>query len=378
MGCALAALAAPAAADTFGGFSGIDARYQVNQDRLCIPLDATGGTATGTPTCMKAAADEIANASVNPPVIAGGVFTASASGYTLTVANQSGGAVVTWTAPDPIGGVIEVYASGYADRIAVAYKTRSFGKDVTQVVAFLLVKTSGRSQPIAPSTTGPATAQPATAAAPVDPKVAKAVTSARAATAAKALAAWQQVLALDADHAEAQYRIASLRAARKQTADGIAALQTLAKSTRADAVEWLVEARFDPAFAAVRADPTYRATVGLDRPPSGAYERLMGLGGTWLQNGTQCETGEVRLTFKQARTFELRFRSSCSGHTSDEYFHGTWQLDGTSIKLALPLRGQAATAKDESVCEFQTADTEDALRCALGKDLDFVVLPVRQ
>jgi hypothetical protein len=362
-------VAAPAAADTFGGFSAIDAPYLINQDRVCQPLEVKAGAATGSPSCTTLPGDQVASLSIKQGELQHGAnadFTATASSRTLTIANATGAAVVTWTAPDPIGKIVDVYATKYGDRVAVAYTTRSFGKEVTQVVAFVLVKTTGKGPP--PTTTGPATTTgPTTAAPPEDPKVTKAADAARKVTGGKALGAWQSVLALDPSHSEAQFRIAALRASTKQVGDAVAMLQTLAKSARADAVEWLVEARFDPAFAAVRADPKYRDAVGLDRPPGTTYERLMGLGGQWLQNGTQCDAGEVHFTVK----------SSCGGHTDDETFKGIWALEGAGIKLILPTHGKAG-ADDEAACVFEKQGQEDALRCALGKDLDFVVLPVRR
>ena len=380
---ALLLLAAPAAADTFGGFSGVSPPYLVNQDRVCTPLEVKGGAASGAPDCQHAKTDDLVQLSIKPPMVQHGAsadFTATAQGRTLTIASSSGAAVVTWTAADPIGKIIDVYASETRDRVAVAYTSRAFGHESNQVVAFLLVKTDGRSSPVSapPGPTNPATV--ATAAPPVDPKLTKAVADARKLSGTKALAAWQHVLALDAQHSEAQYRIAAARATGKQTGDAIALLQTLAKSSRTDAIEWLVEARFDPAFAGVRADRTYRDAVGLDRPAAGTYERLMGLGGKWLQNGTQCDTGEVHFTAKQDRTFSLLFRSACHGGVTEQTFKGTWEIDGAGVKLTLPTKGKA-TADDVAACRFEkspSSNDEDALRCALGKDLEFTVLPVRR
>jgi hypothetical protein len=378
---AIMLLAVPAAADTFGGFSGVAPPYLVNQDRVCTPLDVTNGLATGAPSCQPAKADELAQLSIIPPAPQHGAsagFSAAASGRTLVVTDSSGAAIVTWTASDPIGKIVDVFATKGGDRVAVTFTTRAFGHETTQVIGFVLVKTTGRSNP-PPTTTGtppPAIATPGEPP-PVDPKVTKAAAAARKVSGARAIAAWQKVLALDAAHSEAQYRIAVARAATKQTADAIALLQTLAKSPRSDAIEWLVEARFDPAFAAVRADPSYRTAVGLDRPAAGTYERLMGLGGQWLQNGTQCDAGEVHLTAKQNRTVSIVFRSACGGGVSEQTFKGTWALDGAGIKVTLPTNGKAG-ADDVAVCTFEKQGQEDALRCALSKDLEFTVLPVRR
>src|SRR5688572_25723298 len=122
----LLALASPAAADTFGGFSGVDTPYLVNRDRICYPLEVKAGAAKGQPTCEKeVTADVLAKLSIKEPIVQRGpkaTFAANASDKTLTVSKKaSNEAVITWTAMEPIGKVVEVYTSQYEDRIAVAY-----------------------------------------------------------------------------------------------------------------------------------------------------------------------------------------------------------------------------------------------------------------
>jgi hypothetical protein len=412
----LALARAPARADTFSGFSGVDRPYLVNQDRVCQPLAVAGNATAGVPRCEKVAADVIARLSIKPPIVQSGAkasFTAQATGRTITVSRKAGGAIVAWDAPDPVVRIVELYASQYDDRVAVAYTVRRAGKEVTDVVAFDLGQNQtaitappGSAAPPAGSAapppgggsdaSGPTTvtariiqpgqpgAPPDTAPAPVaaepppDPKIAKAVADARAAPQNKTLAAWSAVLALDAGHAEALFRVAAAQLAAHHTAQALEALQALAASPHADAVEWRVEARFDPAFAAVRADPKFRAAVGLDKKPATSYERLMGFGGQWEQTGTSCDTPEVRFTVTRDRKFRLRVKTHCEGAVYDTPFQGTWRIDGQRVVLVLPTRGHAASAADEAVCGFEPAGDEDALRCALGHDLDFVVLPTRR
>jgi hypothetical protein len=419
----LALARAPARADTFSGFSGVDRPYLVNQDRVCQPLAVAGNAASGAPRCEKLTADVIARLSIKPPIIQGGTkaaFTAQASGRTITVSRKTGGAIVAWDAPDPVARIVDVYASQYEDRVAVAYVVRRAGKEVTDVVAFDLgqnqtaitappagtVPPSGSSgsaappagsgsnahptsvtariippgQPLPPEPAGPPDTAPAPVAAepPPDPRVAKAVADARAAPRGKALAAWNAALALDAGQPEALFRVAAAQLAAQHTAQALAALQALAASPHADAVEWQVEARFDPAFAALRADPKFRAAVGLDRKPATPYERLMGFGGQWEQTGTSCDRPEVRFTATRDRKFRLRVKTRCEGAVYDTPFQGTWRLDGQRVVLVLPTGGRAASAADEAVCGFETAGDEDALRCALSHDLDFTVLPTRR
>ena len=383
------ATAAVARADTFSGFSGVDRPYLVNQDRVCTPIVVAHSAAAGAPSCAKAAADVIARLSIKPPIIQSGAkasFTAQVEGHTITVSRKAGGTVVAWDAPDPIVKLIELYASQYDDRVAVAYAVRRLGKEVTDIVAFDLgqnqtgTAATGDATPSKDAGPGaprdPATA--ATAVAPEDPRVAKAVADARAAGKAKALASWTAVLALDGAHSEALFHSAAGQLAARQTVQALAALQALATSGRPDAIEWLVAARFDPAFAALRADPKFRATVGLDRKPATTYERFLGFGGQWEQTGTSCDKPEVRFTASRDRTFKLRVKTSCEGSVFDTPFKGTWRVDGNRIVLQLPSNGRQVTAADEATCGFEVAGDEDAMRCSLGHDIDFVVLPTRR
>ena len=364
-----------AAADRFGGFSGVDRPYLVNEDRVCKPLEVAGGVATGHPTCEKADADVIAKLSIKDPMPQRGAkaaFVATAAGRVLTIARKSGEPIAIWQATDPIAKIVEVYASQYEDRIAVAFNVRRMGSEVTDVVGFDLVHArTGPSDPpvIAPPTTIPVPTE--------DPRLAKAVADARKATKPSALAAWKAVLALDPNHSEGRYRIAALHAGAKQAAEAIAQLAALAASTRGDAIEWRIEARFDPAFANVRADPKFRAAVGLDRKPTAIYERMMGFGGQWEQTGTSCDKPEVRLAIARDRTFKLRVKTTCQGNVYDTPFKGTWRVEPNGIVLMLPNKGKV-TAEDEAGCVLEPVGDEDSVRCKLGKDLEFVVLPTRR
>jgi len=381
-------VATPAAADTFGGFSGVDSPYLVNQDRVCRPLAVKDGVANGMPACEKATADVIAKLSIKEPTVQRGAkatFGAVGSGRMLTVLKKTGDVVVSWNAPDPISRVVDVYTSQYEDRIAVTYIVRRLSKDTTEVIAFELVKTTGRDPgtaptmvtPQPPTTTTPTPTTPAPAP-PEDPKLKKAVEAARKATKGKALAAWQAVLALDKDHSEATYRIAVIQLGAKKHAEAMAAIEKLAKSSRPDAIEWLVEARFDKAFASLRSDAKFRTAVGLDRKAQTPYERVMGFGGQWEQTGTSCDTPEVRLTMGRDRTFKLRVKSVCRGQSFEQPFKGTWRIEGDGVILTLPTKGKQASAKDEAPCSLEKERMEDSMHCELDRDLDFVVLPARR
>lgn len=381
-----AGLAGTARADKLGGFSGIDRPYLVNQDRICTPLVVTGGAASGAPTCAQGAADVVAKLSFKDPVLQAGpkaTFAATASGRTITVTRKASGTpVVTWSAIDPIGKVVEVYASQYGERIAVAYTTRRAGREVTNVIAFDLGLGAGIGPGKDPTTPPDPTAKDPTApvvpAPPADPKLAAAVAAAQKAAGAKALTAWKAVLVLDGAHSEALYRTAAAQLAAKQPADALATLGVLGASARPDAIEWMIEARFDPAFAPVRADAKFRAVVGLDRKGTSAYERMMGFGGQWEQTATACDKAEVRLNALRDRTFKLRVKTACQGNQFEMPFKGTWRVEGNRLVLTFPNKGKAVSAADESVCTFETAGDEDALKCTIGRDLEFTVLPTRR
>src|SRR5262245_25925959 len=214
----LAGLAAAARADTFSGFSGVDRPYLVNQDRVCQPIAVAGNTAAGAPRCEKAAADVIAKLSIKPPMVQSGAkasFTAQAAGRTITVSRKTGGAIVAWDAPDPVLRIVELYASQYEDRVAVAYAVRRAGREVTDVVAFDLGQSQTAIRDPAPpgagsdatttaptppgSATPPVPPGPTSATdAPPSPQLAKAIADARAAARNKAIAAWKAVLVIDA------------------------------------------------------------------------------------------------------------------------------------------------------------------------------------
>ncbi len=389
-GILLLALATPAAADTFGGFSGVDKDYLVNSDRLCKPIRVESGKAAGAPACEKAGSDVIAKLSIKDPIPQSGpkaTFAASASGRTLTVTRKaSGEPVIVWSTMDAINKVVDVYASQYEDRVAVAYTARVMGKDQTVIVAFDLLKPGGTptvkdppkdpNKPADPNDPN-AAKDPNTGVAPEDPKVLKAVEAARKAPKAKALAEWQKVLAVDPGHSETFFRIAAIQLANKNQAEALRNLETLAKSSKPDAIEWLIEARFDAAFASLRADSKFRAAVGLDRKPATSYERVMIFGGAWEQNGTSCDKPEVRLKLSRDRGFKLNVKTNCSGSIMDLPFKGKWRVEPSGVVLILPNKGKATSA-DEAPCKFEPIGDEDSLHCDLGKGIDFVVLPTRR
>ncbi len=386
---AVVVIAAPslAAADAFGGFSGVERRYLISPDRVCTPIPVKAGAATGLPACSKAGSDVIARLSLKDPVAERGAkarFRASASGRELVVSAGDGRAVVRWSSLDPIARVEAVYASTYGEMVAVVLGVRRGGRDSSDVVVFDLgagATTTPTSPGTQPSPTGPPGAGRAPTgpegieAVPVNPALAKQVARARKARGKAALAAWDQALALDAKASEAMFGRAAALVALRRPDEAITQLEALASSNRADAIELLIAARFDKVFAPLRADPRFRAAVGYDRGAASTYERLMGFGGEWMQDGTSCDSAAVELSLRRDRSFRLRIYSKCSGMQFDDRFRGTWKVGTDALELVFPNRGRS----NEAVrCGLGRQGEEDAITCAIDEDLQFTVLPARR
>lgn len=380
------ATASTAYGGAFGGFGGRENAFLVGVDRVCTPLPVRDGAATGAPACHKAASDELAGLSIKPPRAERGAraqFAARAQGRTLTITRpDSGATVVVWESIDPISKVVDVYASTYGNVVGVELMVRRGGRDQADAIAFDVRGAGGDASGTPPTGTPPTppTGTPPTGTPPppppaASPELTKAIARARKTSGKAALTAWAKVVALDAAHSEARYALAVAHAKLKRKADAVAALAALTASTRADAIEYLVAARFDKAFAAWRADPAFRAAVGLDRPATALYERIMGLGGVWEQPATSCDTPEVTLTLARARTFVLRIRSTCSGARYDDRFKGTWDLDASTLVLSLP---KPEGGSDPFPCAVEPKSGEDAIHCSLGEDVEFVVQAVRR
>lgn len=378
MGAAVLAWAGVAGADSFGGIAANEKAYLAGPTRVCTPLAIAGGVAKGAPGCRTAATDEVAALSARmPPAERGGKaeVVARAKGRTITVETKAAVAIVTWDAPDPITRIVDVWRSPTERLIVVEYVVRRGGREVNDVVGF-------ERRPADNTTLAPPVVEPAPAPAPVAVAPApggdalqKAVAKARKTKGAAAAKAWTAVLAADADHAEAHYRLAALDVAGKRTDAALARLEALAASKRADAIEWLVEARGDKAFAKLVGDARFRAAVGFDRPAATPYERIMGLGGRWEQSIVPCDRPELKLTFARSRDFTLVLRTSCQGMRDKVTYRGTWALEGDLVHIKLP---KLDAGDDIAPCALAQDGDEDVLKCMIDADLSFEARPVRR
>lgn len=372
-------------ADSFGGIAGNETAYLVGRDKLCRPLVVSAAKAAGSPTCAAASTEEIAALSIkSPPQQRGSKATHSAvaRGTTIAVHDRDGAELVTWAGPDPVGAIVGLWTSTYGRLIVVEFTVRRMGREVHDLVGFDLGVGGARpavaSPPAAVAPTPPvlpAPAAPDPVPVPSDPELQRRIAKARKARGQAAIAAWSRVLERKPGHGEARYRLAVAHARARRRAEAIAELAELAASPAPDAREWSIEARFDQAFAALVAEPAFRAAVGFDRPPQGAYERLMGLGGGWEQALTPCERPEITLRFARARTFALELKSACQGQRDRLRLRGTWAVSGEGVELRLA----GADQHDEvAPCEFFPAGDEDVLRCQVDEDLSFEGRPVRR
>lgn len=395
------ALAGVAGADSFGGVAGNEKSYLVGRDRVCQPLVVSGGKATGAPACRAAAADEVAALSIKNPAPERGAkaeVKAAAKGSTLTVTGGGGATLVTWSGFDPIVGVVDVWRSSYGRLVIVEYTVRRGGRELRDVVGFDLGQGGGGARSPEPVGPGPGVGEPvepvgppgpggAGPTAPVgptagervtppdNPALTKLVVKARKSKGKAAIAAWAKVLALDPDHAEAIYRTAVAQASTRQPADALARLEALTRSNRADAPEWLVEARGEKAFKPLFGDARFRDAVGLDRKAGSVYERIMGLGGVWEQTLVPCEQPEIVVTFTRDRVVRLALRTACEGMREKGAYKGSWVEKGGAIEIRLPKPGGG---HDLAPCTLTVEADEDRLSCQLDDDLHLVARPVRR
>lgn len=380
MGVAALALAGTATADPFGGIAANEKSYLNGPTRVCTPLTVADGKARGAPPCRTAATDEVAGLSARMPSADRGPkaeVVARAKNRTITVETKAGAAIVVWDAPDPITRIVDVWRSPTERLIVVEYVVRRGAREVHDVVGFDRGH-AGRA-PVDPPPADPPPADPGVdvglTPGPESDVMKQAVAKARKTSGKKAVAAWTAILGLDPDHAEARYRLAVLDAGAKKPDAAVARLEQLAASKRADAVEWLVEARGDKAFARLVGDARFRAAVGLDRAPTTAYERIMGLGGRWEQSLIPCDRPELKLTFARDRAFSLVLRTSCQGSRDKVSYRGTWALNGNLVELRLP---KLDTGDDVAPCSLAVDGDEDVLRCLIDADLTFEARPVRR
>ncbi len=373
----LLALAGTASADSFGGFSANEKRYLVGANRVCTPVvvDANGA-APGSPSCATAAADEVAALSTRLPSAERGTkarvsATARARIITVTSAFADSAAIVAWASPDPVVRIVDVWQSATERLIAVEYVARRGNRELTDVVVF--DRGLGRATPTPPT---PPTPPPPTPPPTVDdPDLARVVAAARKAKGKTAFKGWNIVLSMDDDHPEALYRLAAIDAASKRRDAAVARLEALAASKDPAAAEWLVDARFDKAFAKLVGEPRFRAAVGFDRPAASTYERVMGFGGQWEQGLVPCDRPEMKLTFRRDRSFTLALRLSCQGSRDKVTYRGTWAVAGDSVALKLP---KLDTGDDVAPCQLSTDRDEDVLRCQVDDDLSFEARPTRR
>ena len=373
-----------AAADSFGGFSGVRSAYLVSPDHVCTPLAVSDGEAKGAPSCSKATADVIAQLSIKNAKDERGSdarFTAHAQGNAVVVHRRDGDSdVVRYTSFDPVVRIGAVYAAAAnvsdASMVVVEVVVRRAGREATDLIGF----TFGHQSAAIPTTIAPPIDEPPTEVAPVDAALTGLLTKARAAH-GKA-AAWRAVLTADHDNAEATYNLALSQLHDKQTAAALTSLETLAASKRGDAIEWLVMARFEPAFHSLANDGRFRKAVGFDHPGTSVYERAMGHGGKWEQAGTSCAAPSVALALTQSRSFDIEIRTVCEGQKDTSSFRGKWAIDGANLVLRMPpLPGKKATpgkSDDDIECTLGRAGDEDQLHCVIDQDLDFTVLPTRR
>jgi hypothetical protein len=300
-------------------------------------------------------------------------------------------ALFVWDSGQPIARVSAVYLSKRKDVVAVEYATRFGGRTVDDLIAFRLrasLKASvgpGGSGSAAVSTkAGDPTAAAVSDSETVQKHLAKGTKLQKRRKHRKAIEEFEKVLAERADHPKALFLWAKSAMALKDRRTVVEKLKALRSSKHPEARHFCVEARFDKAFKALRGDKDFRLAVGIDEDPAlprSAYERLVGLGGKWEQEGLACDQPQVNLTLarNRKRRFDLVIRSNCQGVRETTRLDGQWAAAGrSSLHLVFPNPGQ----KDEKLaCELELCSDgsgEDCLRCQPEPDIEFLFRPVRR
>jgi hypothetical protein len=400
-GLSTLALSALALAGPFGGFSRDGTRY-LDGSRVCQPVSG----ARGAPRCEKKGADEIARLGFRKGTVqrgAGAAVAAQVSGTRLVVRSADGKtALADWDSGNPVGAVSAVYLGEAGKLVAIEYDARLSGRSTPQVVVLALSSPvgGGASRPStpstpapspsttspSPSTSSPTSPSPASAPTPDDPKL---TAQLRAADKQLARKKWKQAeaefrgaLALSADHPAARYGVAASLAGQRRSAEALAELSALARSTHPQAPRWLVEARLGPHFTGLQGDAGFRRTVGIDRDPArapSAYERIIGPGGRWEQTGTPCQEPTVDLMLdRKSEKFQLTIRVRCQGDDETTRLSGTWKAEGAELlRLRFP---NVEGPEEQLTCKLAAApgpSAEDTLGCSL-EDLQMTLRIVRR
>lgn len=372
-------LAATAEAGPFGGFSRDGKSYLDGADRICQPM-----AKVGAPSCRKAGKEEVTRLGFRmgtPQRGSTATVVAEATGSAVKVKDaRSKALLVEWSGVDPISRIVAVHLADGGAMVAVEYEARVSGRTVGQTVVLALrakgaSDASAKPQKPAGSVAGKASTPAPPPAAPLSPQDAKAVAAAVKSGAGQlkkkkwkeAEAAYRKALTTAGDHAAARFGLAAALAQQKRVADAVAELRLLARSPLADGPEWLVEARSSAHFAALREDPAFRRAVGIERDPDrppGAYERLVGPGGTWEQTGQPCQTPTVSLRLdRKTKKFVLLIKVKCQGEDETTRLGGTWAAAGQAdVTLTFPNPGGA---DEKLACKLSDAGREDALECLL-------------
>jgi hypothetical protein len=200
-------------------------------------------------------------------------------------------------------------------------------------------------------------------------------------------AAIQSIVRIDSEHPAAAYYQALVHAFEKN--DDLVLLH-LGKLKQKDSSPharllpvYRVRARRAKTFRHLLTNMTFRKLVGIDSDPAfpkTAYERLVGVGGTWQDAGLACERAKVHLDLDvELYRFLLVISSRCQGSEDKTRLKGTWDWEGNAaLKHRFP---NAELGMEDLGCELMVCSddaTEDCLRCVPDPELEFNLRPLRR
>ncbi len=391
-----------AIAGRFAGFSSDRTVYVSGTDQICKPIPtisppiatkvptdksapSNATTTRAVPDCKTGTVQQIAKLRLRRPpqqTASTSQYQVASLGTLLTIRDRVSNALhVSWQSTDPIKRIHAIFVD--AQTIAIEYETSFAGRITIQTVAFVLTALPKKVDAAVIPNLAPA-GQALSPAAEKALRIARTWTQKR--NHRRARKSYEAVLAIAPHSSEAIFGIARHAAAMGQKVVAIAALNQLAAQNTAQSIEWLIEARTNPAFRRIRGEPAFRKAVRLDVPTNRqtAYERLVGLGGKWEQSGVACEQADVSLHLKgRLHTFVMKIRSRCRGQSFTTKLKGSWQTSSQSQKAPSQLQLTFPNEKRESeqlLCQLSACpdQREDCLRCDIDRDLSVQLRPVRR
>ena len=349
-------------AEPFAGFSTKNHRYLHGADRICDPvlIPRRGAAVDAAPRCKRESKPTVLQQKFRIPELlhkSEQPITVQVRGTVLQARDRASSHILfSWTSGEPVRAVRGTFVSPDRRMVAVEYVVGVGAQRSVRCVGFLL--------PLQPSES-----------------LKKARRFARNGQSRRALRAYQQTLRDKPNFPEGLFGVAVQAANLRQKEQALRSLEALAKLPGEEGILWLLEARNERAFTGLRMNVRFRNALRLDVPAKQrtVYERLLGDGGHWEQQGTPCERAGVNLNLTvRPATFRLKIHVRCQTDRFTSKHQGRWTAKGSTLQLLFP----NDHAREERVsCKIKMCSDpieEDCLLCTIDKDLSALLRTVRR